>query len=86
MTAEQFKAAIAALDLSQVGAARLFGVNDRTARRWASGKADVPKMVALLLRLMVRHHVSVASAERLVESPLVHLPGGQDSQQELKAD
>lgn len=67
MTPAQFRAALAALGLSQVGAAHLLGYDPRTARRWASGELVVPKVVALALALMVHKKVSVASAERLVE-------------------
>ena len=69
MTPTQFREAIARLGLSQVGAASLFKVNDRTARRWASGEQDIPAAVALALRLMIRHKVSPASAQRLLTQP-----------------
>ena len=68
MTAEEFRAAIAALDLSQVGAAKLFGVNDRTARRWASGDQDIPIAVALALWLMLKYKVSPSRAEALIHA------------------
>lgn len=67
MTAVQFQEAIASLDLTQVGAAMLFGVNARTARRWAAGDQPIPKAVALALRLLIRHKVSLKTAERLAE-------------------
>lgn len=53
MTAAQFRAALARLKLSQLGAARLFGADGRTARRWALGERSIPETVAILLRLMV---------------------------------
>lgn len=53
MTAKQFQAAIDRLGLSQVGAARLFGADPRTARRWALGERSIPEPVAILLRLML---------------------------------
>lgn len=53
MTPKQFQAAIDRLGLSQVGAARLFGADPRTARRWALGERSVPEPVAVLLRLML---------------------------------
>ena len=36
MTAGQYRAALARLALTQVGAARLLGVNEATSRRWAA--------------------------------------------------
>lgn len=53
MTAKQFQAALDRLGLSQVGAARLFGADPRTARRWALGERSIPESVAILLRLML---------------------------------
>lgn len=54
MTAKQYRAAIAALGLSQVGAARFLGVGDRTSRRWAAGD-EIPEVVELLLDMMIKH-------------------------------
>lgn len=53
MTPTEFRAALTALHLSQVWAARLFGVNERTARRWAAGEQDIPRAVDLALRLLL---------------------------------
>lgn len=61
MTANQYRAALAKLGLSQVGAARLFGVNDVTSRRWA--KSGVSGTVAILLRLLLAKKISVEDIE-----------------------
>ncbi|MGO6734963.1 helix-turn-helix domain-containing protein [Rhizobium ruizarguesonis] len=53
MTADEFKAAIDTLGYSQVGISRLFGVNDRTGRRWASGEVPIPEAAATCLKLML---------------------------------
>ncbi len=58
MTAKQFQAAIDRLGLSQVGAAKLFGADPRTARRWALGERSIPESVAILLRLMLAGKIS----------------------------
>lgn len=55
MTPDRFRAALAALKLSQLGTARLFRQNGRTVRRWASGDQDVPAAVSIALRLMEKH-------------------------------
>lgn len=65
MTPTQYKDAITSLGLSQVGAARLLGLDPRTSRRFASGEAPVPRAVALALRLMVEHGVALDEAEYL---------------------
>lgn len=67
MTPTDYREAIAALALSQVRAAALFGVDARTSRRWALGEAAVPRMVALILRLMLRRGVTAAEAAELAE-------------------
>lgn len=61
MTANQYRAALAKLGLSQVGAARLFGVNDVTSRRWA--KSGVSGTVAILLRLLLAKKITVEDIE-----------------------
>lgn len=65
MTANQYRVALDRLSLSQRGAAKLFGVGERTSRRWALGEADVPQPVAILLRLMLSGKITVADIERL---------------------
>lgn len=59
MTANQFRTAIDRLGLSQVGAARLFGADPRTGRRWALGERPVPGCVAILLRLLVTGKITI---------------------------
>ena len=51
MTPAQFRAALAALGLSQLGAARLFGISEKTARNWA--RYGVPTVAAILIRLLL---------------------------------
>ena len=60
MTANQYRAALEKLQLSQVAAARLFGVGDRTSRRWALGEDEVPRAVAIALTLMIEHNVDAS--------------------------
>jgi DNA-binding transcriptional regulator YiaG len=53
MNKTEYRSAIASLGLSQAGAARFLGVNERTSRRWAIDGDPPPEAVAMLLRLMV---------------------------------
>jgi DNA-binding transcriptional regulator YiaG len=53
MNTNEFRAALAALHLSQRSAARTVGVDERTTRRWAAG-TDVPEPVARILRFLIR--------------------------------
>jgi hypothetical protein len=57
LTANQYRAALAKLELTQVGAARLLGVGERTSRRWA--EEGVTGSAAILLRLMVAGKVTI---------------------------
>lgn len=59
MTSTEYREALAALDLSQVGAAKLFRVNPRTSRRWAE-TGDIPRAVEIALLLMIRFKVKPA--------------------------
>lgn len=63
MTANQFRAALDRLNLTQVGAARLLGADARTARRWALGERSVPPTVSVLLRLLVAGKITAKDVE-----------------------
>lgn len=72
MTPSQYRDLLQSAGLSQVGAARLFRVNPKTSRRWASEKdpQDIPAAVEIALRLMVRFGVSAEEANALVSAGL----------------
>jgi hypothetical protein len=53
MTKDDYRAALEALGLSQVAAAKLLGIADRTSRAYALGERPVPEPVALALRLLL---------------------------------
>ena len=63
MTPIQFRNALRRLDLTQQGAARLLGADDRTARRWALGERAVPSCVAIVLKLLVAEKITAADIE-----------------------
>jgi hypothetical protein len=54
MTPAQYRDALARLDLTQVAAARLLGINDRTSRRWAQYGAHGTSEILLRLLLTGR--------------------------------
>lgn len=60
MTANQYRAALSRLGLTQTGAAELVGADPRTSRRWALGERAVPDSVAILLRLMLAGKITAA--------------------------
>lgn len=49
MTPAELRAALDRLGLSQSGAARLWGMNPRTVRRWLAGEQDIPAWVPFAL-------------------------------------
>ena len=51
MTHTQFRNALRGLDLTQQGAAKLLGLDERTTRRWALGERAVPVCVAIVIIL-----------------------------------
>ena len=61
MTPDQFRAALADLELSQAGFARLAQVDARTVRRWCDGTRAVPGPVVALLSLMAKQLQKFAS-------------------------
>lgn len=63
MTANQFRAALDRLKLSQLGAARLLDANGRTVRRWATEERSVPVQVGIILRLLLRGKITPADIE-----------------------
>ncbi len=58
MSPGQFRAALGRLDITQVRAAELFGVNPRTVRDWISGETRIPKAVAILLGFWIKMNLN----------------------------
>jgi DNA-binding transcriptional regulator YiaG len=54
VTPKQYADAIERLGLSQRGAGKFLGVDERTSRKWIAGDARIPESAAKLLRLMVK--------------------------------
>jgi hypothetical protein len=53
MTKDDYRAILEALGLSQVAAAKVLGIADRTSRAYALGERPVPQPVVLVLRLLM---------------------------------
>jgi DNA-binding transcriptional regulator YiaG len=66
MSPDDYRATLAALNLSQMGAAKLLGVDERTSRRWAIGERPVPEPVSRFLRLLLAAKISPERALRLI--------------------
>ena len=65
MNPRQYRAALATLDISQVKAAHLLGVDPRTSRAWALDQSKIPPAVAILLRLMVAKKITPEDVENV---------------------
>lgn len=66
MDAEAFKQLIQKTRLTPIQIAALCGVSPRTLRRWRSGAGIPPQAAVILLELIARHGVRVASE---IDSP-----------------
>lgn len=55
MSADEFRAALAGLGMSQARLARILGMEKTAPNRWATGHVPVPRAVELLLVAWTRH-------------------------------
>jgi len=67
MTPDQYRAAIGRLGLSQVGAAKLLGVDPRTSRRWACGEREVPAPAERFLLYLLAQKTTGARAAAILQ-------------------
>lgn len=67
MTPDEYRSAIEKLGLSQVEAARLLGVDERTSRRWACGERDVSPPAVRFLRYLIAIGKSGEKALRVLD-------------------
>ena len=67
MNGTEYGKAIERLGLSQVGAAKLLGVNDRTSRRWIADEVPIPISVAVTLRLMIKKQIDIDYVQAITD-------------------
>lgn len=68
MTPQEYRDAIAALGLTQVGAARFLGVNEKTSRDWADLRmSGPPEPVARFLLFLIYAGISPDRVTRVLE-------------------
>jgi DNA-binding transcriptional regulator YiaG len=65
MTGREFEKCRELMGLSKAQIAALFGVEDRTIRRWVSGQSEIPISIAMVLRLLSKHQIEPTDAYRL---------------------
>ena len=61
MGADEYRAALKSLGITQTESARLLGVDIRTSQKWANGERSVPKPAVMLLTYMGQHGTGLAS-------------------------
>jgi hypothetical protein len=64
MNADQFKHAINLLGLTQEEAGKFLGYSGRQGQRFANEERAVPRAVAMLLRLMIKHEIDPKDLKR----------------------
>jgi hypothetical protein len=62
----EFRAALEMLGITSRHAARLFAVNERSARRWRDGSRHVPHGIGIVCRLLIAKVVTVDQVEQAV--------------------
>lgn len=55
MTGGQLQKLLDRAGLSQRGAAKALGINERTMRKYVAGDAEIPKVVELAIRCLCEH-------------------------------
>jgi hypothetical protein len=60
----EYRETLKTLSLTQAEASRIFGFDQRSSRRWASGKRDVPYYLVIMLRMMVSGTIDADDIER----------------------
>jgi hypothetical protein len=58
MTPTEFRAALAALDITAVGCGRLFGRTTRSVHRWLAGDRAIPPEAVILVRLLMEYRIT----------------------------
>ena len=64
MKGTELRETLNSLGLTQAEAARLFGFEQRSSRRWVSGKRDVPYFLVIMLRMMASGTIDADDVER----------------------
>ena len=68
MTSDQFRIAIIKLELSQIAAARLLGVDGTTLRLWANGERDIPAPAVRFLHYLIASQTKGEHAVKILDS------------------
>jgi hypothetical protein len=61
----EYRSAIEAVGMTQQRAGKLFGIHERTSRRYALGEQEPPEAITLLLRVMIKYKLRPEDVEAL---------------------
>lgn len=64
MTTKEYNRIREAMGFSQVAMGEWLGFSPRQSQRMASGEVEIPKSVAMLLRVMIKHKITIEQAEK----------------------
>lgn len=67
MNSTDYRDTLAKLGLTQPGAARFLGVNERTSRYWANDQRPIPEAVAMFLLYLVATKTKPAKVLKLLD-------------------
>jgi hypothetical protein len=70
MTGSEYQKAIDKLGMTQIASAKLLGVNETTPRKWIAETHPIPRAVAMVLKLMLREHLTEQDMMNLLRSKL----------------
>lgn len=72
MSSTQYQKFLDKLELSQVRAAKMFGLDPRTSRRYAGGEIEkIHDAVNIVLRMMVKHRYTADDVDKLKKEQLL---------------
>lgn len=66
MSADEFRAALEQLGVSQIRWARLVGAEKGTVNRWANGLSQVPGSVHVLLAILLETDLTIEDLEQIM--------------------
>jgi hypothetical protein len=76
MTKDEYRLILQRLDLTQLRAAELLGIDARTSRHWALGERRVSGPAAILLRLLAARPELIGIVEGMRYETDIKAPGG----------
>jgi hypothetical protein len=71
ISTRQYRKFLDALDISQQRFAKMLGIDPRTSRRYALDENEIPEMINIVLRLMIKHRYTPEKIDELKQERLL---------------